>query len=71
MLSGHLQGLLLQMISKMLQPKYILELGTFTGYSAICLAQGLVTDGHMHTIEVNEEMQANDPQILYKSGASG
>lgn len=57
MLSGHLQGLFLQFISKMLRPKNILELGTFTGYSAICLAQGLLPGGKLHTIEANEEFK--------------
>lgn len=57
MLSGHLQGLFLSMISKMLAPKRILEIGTFTGYSAICLAEGLSENGILHTIEVNEEME--------------
>lgn len=57
MLSGPLQGALLSMICKMIRPKTILEVGTFTGYSAICLAQGLAPDGKLHTIEVNEEVQ--------------
>lgn len=56
MLSGHMQGLLLQMFSKMIQPKNILEIGTFTGYSAICLAQGLQEGGKLHTIDINEEL---------------
>ena len=56
MLSGHLQGAVLQMLSKMIQPKCILEIGTFTGYSAICLAQGLQNSGHLHTIEIDEEL---------------
>lgn len=56
MLSGHIQGLFLEMISYMLRPKMILEIGTFTGYSAICLAQGLPKDGTLHTIDVNEEL---------------
>lgn len=56
MLSGHLQGVFLQMISQMISPTYILEIGTFTGYSAICLAQGLKPDGKLITIEINEEM---------------
>lgn len=51
MISGPLQGNLLTMISKMIQPKSILEIGTFTGYSAICLAKGLQKDGFLHTIE--------------------
>ncbi len=51
MISGALQGNLLTMISKMIQPKYILEIGTFTGYSALCLVKGLQKDGVLHTIE--------------------
>jgi caffeoyl-CoA O-methyltransferase len=57
MLSGHYQGRLLSMFSKMVQPKLILEIGTFTGYSAICLAEGLVEGGILHTIEVNREYE--------------
>lgn len=57
MLSGHLQGSLLQMLSCMIRPKRILELGTFTGYSAICLAQGLQEGGHLHTIDIDEERE--------------
>lgn len=57
MLSGHLQGNLLQMISKMIQPSYILEIGTYTGYSAICLAQGLADKGKLITIDINEELE--------------
>jgi len=68
MLSGHLQGLLLTMISKMLRPVRILELGTFTGYSAICLAQGLAPNGLLHTIEVNEEMQPIIQKYVKKAG---
>ena len=56
MLSGHLQGKVLQMISCMIKPRRILEIGTFTGYSALCLAQGLTEDGQIHTIEF---MKAN------------
>ncbi|HEY0356150.1 MAG TPA: methyltransferase, partial [Flavisolibacter sp.] len=52
MLSGHLQGQFLQMISKMTRPLRILEIGTFTGYSAICLAKGLEPGGTLHTIEL-------------------
>lgn len=55
MLSGHLQGNLLSAISKMLQPQRILEIGTFTGYSALCLAKGLTHTGILHTIELREE----------------
>jgi caffeoyl-CoA O-methyltransferase len=57
MLSGHMQGLMLQLFSKMIRPQNILEIGTFTGYSAICLAQGLQEGGLLHTIDVNEELQ--------------
>ena len=57
MLSGPLQGRYLAMISKMIQPKYILEIGTYTGYSALCLAEGLKPDGELHTLEVNDELE--------------
>ena len=55
MLSGHVQGRLLSFVSTIAQPKYILEIGTFTGYSALCLAEGLHEDGELHTIELREE----------------
>ncbi|HVE61149.1 MAG TPA: O-methyltransferase [Chitinophagaceae bacterium] len=58
MLSGHLQGKLLEMISCMIRPTKILEIGTFTGYSALCLAKGLTEDGVLHTIELREEEAA-------------
>lgn len=58
MLSGHLQGIGLKMFSYMLRPKRILEIGTFTGYSAICLAQGLTEDGQLHTIDIDEELES-------------
>lgn len=57
MSSGHVQGRVLSMISQMIQPKRILELGTFTGYSALCLAEGLTADGTLVTIEHNDEME--------------
>jgi caffeoyl-CoA O-methyltransferase len=57
MLSGHYQGRVLSMLSKMIQPKLILEIGTFTGYATICLADGLTEDGIIHTVEVNREME--------------
>ena len=63
MLSGHLQGRLLSLISKLLNPKYVLEIGTFTGYSALCLAEGLAPDGVLHTIDNNEEL--NDIALSY------
>ena len=55
MISGPVQGKFLEFISSLLQPKYILEIGTFTGFSAICLARGLRADGELHTIELREE----------------
>lgn len=56
MLSGHYQGRVLSMISKLVKPKNILEIGTYTGYSALCLAEGMQTDGELHTIDINEEL---------------
>jgi predicted O-methyltransferase YrrM len=56
MLSGHLQGRFLSMLSHLIQPEKILEIGTYTGYSALCLAEGLAKDGILHTIEVNPEL---------------
>jgi caffeoyl-CoA O-methyltransferase len=62
MLSGRHQGLFLQMICQMLKPKKVLEIGTFTGYSAICIARGISPDGHLDTIEVNDELS----EVIYK-----
>ena len=56
MLSGHYQGRVLSIISKLVNPKSILEIGTYTGYSALCLAEGLQKDGELHTIDMNEEL---------------
>ncbi|WP_282121717.1 O-methyltransferase [Algibacter mikhailovii] len=56
MLSGHYQGRVLSMISKLVNPKSILEIGTYTGYSALCLAEGLQGSGTLHTIDINEEL---------------
>jgi len=56
MISGHFQGRVLSMISKLIRPKTILEIGTYTGYSALCLAEGLQTGGALHTIDHNEEL---------------
>jgi caffeoyl-CoA O-methyltransferase len=55
MLSGHLQGKVLEMISCMIRPRRILEIGTFTGYSALCLAKGLTDDGRLHTIDIRQD----------------
>lgn len=57
MLSGHLQGQVLRMFSQMIRPKYILEIGTYTGYSALCMVDGLQPGGRLITIDVNEELQ--------------
>lgn len=57
MLSGHVQGRVLSMLSKMIQPEYILEIGTYTGYSALCFAEGLQKQGKIITIDRNEELQ--------------
>lgn len=70
MLSGHLQGLLLQMISRMIHPERILEIGTFTGYSAICLAQGLTETGYMDTIEINPELEERILGYFKEAGLS-
>lgn len=56
MLSGHYQGRVLSMISKIVNSKNILEIGTYTGYSALCLAEGMQSDGELHTIDINEEL---------------
>lgn len=63
MLSGHLQGRVLSMLSKLIRPKNILEIGTYTGYSALCLAEGLQPNGQLHTIDINEEL--HDLQRTY------
>ena len=57
MLSGHYQGRLLSMLSKMLSPRRILEIGTYTGYATLCLAEGLKEDGLIHTIDINSELE--------------
>ena len=67
MLSGHLQGKLLETISIMMRPKRILEVGTFTGYSGLCLAKGLTDDGQLHTIELREEDAARAKSYFDRS----
>lgn len=57
MLSGHVQGRFLSMISHLMRPKFILEIGTYTGYSALCLAEGLQADGVLDTIDINDELK--------------
>ncbi|MGD9929805.1 MAG: O-methyltransferase [Mangrovibacterium sp.] len=68
MLSGHLQGRILEMFSYMIRPERILEIGTFTGYSAICLAKGLKEGGKLHTIELNDELETIARKYIDKAG---
>jgi len=68
MLSGHLQGQILTFFSKMIQPQNILEIGTYTGYSAICLARGLKKGGELHTIDINEELEDFSNTYFKKAG---
>jgi caffeoyl-CoA O-methyltransferase len=70
MLSGHLQGRVLAMLSKMIRPSRILEIGTYTGYSALCLAEGLVQGGLLHTIDINEELSDAVTEFIERSGFS-
>ena len=70
MLSGHLQGRALSMFSKMIKPKSILEIGTYTGYSAICLSEGLQEGGKLHTIDINEELKFISSSYFEKAGIS-
>ena len=70
MLSGHLQGKVLEFISHMIQPKQVLEIGTYTGYSAICLAAGLKENGVLHTIDINEELYDMCQSYFEKAGLS-
>jgi caffeoyl-CoA O-methyltransferase len=69
MLSGHLQGRLLSMLSSMIRPKYILEIGTYTGYSALCLSEGLQAGGKLITIDINEELEDRVRQYFREAGA--
>lgn len=68
MLSGPLQGMILEFISKMIKPEHILEIGTYTGYSAICLAKGLQKNGTLDTIEINDELENFSRKYFQKSG---
>ncbi len=68
MLSGHLQGRFLSMISKMVRPKTVLEIGTYTGYSAICLAEGVAPGGKLITLDVNEELEARVRDYFQQAG---
>ena len=70
MLSGHLQGRVLSMLSHMIQPKRILEIGTYTGYAAICLAEGLQKEGQLITIDKNHELEDMANNYFEKAGYS-
>lgn len=67
MLSGHYQGRMLSILSKIITPKNILEIGTYTGYSAICLAEGMDPKGELHTIDINEELHDFQRKYFDKS----
>ncbi len=68
MITGHFQGRVLSMLSKICGPTNILEIGTYTGYSALCLAEGLGADGQLHTIDINEELLEIQRRYFDKSG---
>jgi len=70
MLSGHIQGKVLYMFCKMIQPRNVLELGTYTGYSAICMGLGLPENGHIDTIEIIDEQEEIISKYIHKSGLS-
>lgn len=71
MLSGHYQGRVLSMIAKMIKPNRILEIGTFTGYATLCLAEGLGDEGSIHTIEINAELEDRLDEWFSKSEFAG
>lgn len=68
MISGHFQGRILSMLSYMIRPRRILEIGTFTGYSALCLAEGLAEKGELITIDINEELEDRVRSYIRKAG---
>ncbi|MEL7145216.1 MAG: O-methyltransferase [Bacteroidota bacterium] len=68
MLSGQLQGRMLSMISHMIRPQYILEVGTYTGYSALCFAEGMIENGKLVTIDINEELEDRVKGYFAESG---
>lgn len=68
MLSGHIQGQVLRMLSQMIKPKNVLEIGTFTGYSAICMSDGLQEGGKIYTLDINEELETMVRKYLGKAG---
>lgn len=67
MLSGHLQGRLLKMLCRLVQPKYILEIGTYTAYATLCLAEGAADNAEIHTIEVNDELETFIMKYLHQT----
>jgi len=71
MITGHFQGRVLSLLSKLIAPKSILEIGTYTGYSAICLAEGLQKDGILHTIDINEELCSMQRKYFDRSDFGG
>jgi len=70
MLSGHLQGAILKMLCRLVNPRLAVEIGTYTGYSAICLARGLAPGGHLHTIEINDELEPVITDFLMQAGVT-
>lgn len=68
MISGHFQGRFLSLLSKMVQPRTILEIGTYTGYATLCLAEGLQPDGVLHTIDIKEELTDLQREFFDRSG---
>ena len=68
MISGHFQGRFLSLLSKMVQPRTILEIGTYTGYATLCLAEGLHPDGVLHTIDIKEELTDLQREFFDRSG---
>ncbi|MFI3259450.1 MAG: O-methyltransferase [Rikenellaceae bacterium] len=70
MLSGHIQGRLLTMMTQMMRPKRVLEIGTFTGYSALCIAAGLEEGAELHTVEVDDELESLSSSFFERSAHS-
>ena len=70
MLSGHIQGKILEMLTRMMQPQNVLEIGTYTGYGTICIAKGLPENGIIHTIEINDELEGLNQYYIQKAGVS-
>ncbi len=70
MLSGHMQGRILAMLSKLVKPKYALEIGTYTGYSAICLSEGLAEGGKLFTIDINGTLDPINKKYFEKAGVT-